>query len=65
MRNAKRRDHDKRGGDSRGCLRKRRYSERMAWDVVKRARKYGDTSMHAYHCTFCAGWHVGFNRTGQ
>jgi hypothetical protein len=40
---------------------KARLSEVRAWSVAKRFRKGGD-DVHAYHCTDCGGWHVGFHR---
>lgn len=47
-----------------GCIDKKRYDTEaeaeafLQW-TMRQDRKRKNTGAHAYHCMFCAGWHLG------
>ena len=47
------------------CGNKTEMSESDAWRAAKRFRSKGDDDAHAYRCTYCGKWHVGFQSIGK
>lgn len=42
------------------CEGKHRFdSPALALKLAKKSRQRRDSSLQAYHCQFCGGWHVG------
>jgi hypothetical protein len=56
-------EHEREADRQRSCTGKAAMSARIARGLAREIRERGEPPLQAYHCRYCAAWHLGHPMT--